>query len=242
MGRKIKWTKERCLVEAVKYLHRYEFQLKSGRAYGAAYRNNWLDDVCLHMKKTGNWYNRCIYAYEFSDNCVYVGLTYNLIERDFNRRKNKNDAVCRHINETNIKPVLKQLTDYLIVDDASTLEIKYIEDYRKNGWKILNVAKGGTVGNCIHLWTYDKCKNSALKYKNRNEFKKNDRSAYESARINGWLNNICLHIKPMLIYWTYAMCEREVLRCKNRTDFYRNNCSAYRAALRNNWLNKLFDK
>jgi hypothetical protein len=53
------------------------------------------------------------------------------------------------------------------------------------------------VGNCIRIWTYEKCKNLASKYNTRNEFKKNNRSAYESARINKWLNEICIHMKSL---------------------------------------------
>jgi hypothetical protein len=238
----IKWSKENCRQEALKYEHRFEFQVNSSGAYGAAHRNNWLDEICVHMKKTGNWYNRCVYVYEFSDNCAYIGLTYNISERHLNRKKNINDAVTKHINETNLAPILKQLTDYLLVDLAADLEVKYITEYLQNGWKVLNTSKGGTVGNCMRLWTYENCKNLALKYESRNEFKKNNRSAYESARINGWLENICSHMNWMLIYWTFEMCKAEGVIYKTRTNLYRNNSSAYRAALKNNWLNKIFDK
>jgi hypothetical protein len=181
-------------------------------------------------------------VYEFSDNCAYIGLTYNISERHLNRKKNINDAVTKHINETNLAPILKQLTDYLLVDLAADLEVKYITEYLQNGWKVLNTSKGGTVGNCMRLWTYENCKNLALKYESRNEFKKNNRSAYESARINGWLENICSHMNWMLIYWTFEMCKAEGVIYKTRTNLYRNNSSAYRAALKNNWLNKIFDK
>jgi hypothetical protein len=125
------WTKEKCHIEALKFKHRYEFQLNSNGAYRNALKNNWLDEICSHMKMTGNWYKRCIYVYEFPDNCAYIGLTYKLFERNLNRRKNKNDAVTKHINLTHLKPTLRQLTDYIFVDIASSLEIHYINEYKK---------------------------------------------------------------------------------------------------------------
>lgn len=44
------WTKEKCHKEALKYNTRGEFNEKSKGAYLFAYRNNWLDDICSHMK------------------------------------------------------------------------------------------------------------------------------------------------------------------------------------------------
>ncbi len=41
------------------------------------------------MEIIGNKFKRCIYAYEFSDNYVYVGLTLNLDKRN-NRHLKKN--------------------------------------------------------------------------------------------------------------------------------------------------------
>jgi predicted GIY-YIG superfamily endonuclease len=192
------------------------------------------------MKKTGNWYKRCVYVYEFSDNCAYVGLTYNLSERNLNRKKDKDDAITKHIRQTQLVPTLKQLTEYVSVNIASSLEIFYIDEYRKNGWNILNVAKGGTTGNCIRLWTHENCEREALKYNSRNEFKKNNKPAYESARKYGWLNEICSHMKFMLIYWTYELCEKEASKYPTRTKLHDNCPSAYNRARKNNWLNSIY--
>ena len=81
------WTKERCKEEALKYKYKSEFQKKSATAYILCRRNNWLDEFCSHMELLGDLYNRCIYAYEFSDKCVYIGLTFNLKKRDDDRKQ-----------------------------------------------------------------------------------------------------------------------------------------------------------
>jgi len=43
-------------------------------------------------------------------------------------------------------------------------------------------------------WNEDRCRNEALKYGSRSEFKNNSSAAYEASRINGWLDNACLHM------------------------------------------------
>ena len=51
----IKWTKERCQIEALKYETRSEFKLKSNGAYKVSLKNNILDEVCSHMTRRNKW-------------------------------------------------------------------------------------------------------------------------------------------------------------------------------------------
>lgn len=44
------WTKGRCQQEANKYKTRAEFHDCCQGAYSAAYKHNWLNDICLHME------------------------------------------------------------------------------------------------------------------------------------------------------------------------------------------------
>jgi hypothetical protein len=46
-----------------------------------------------------------------------------------------------------------------------------------------------------HWKVKDKCKEVALKYKRRSDFKKGDEGAYESCWKNGWLEEVCSHMK-----------------------------------------------
>jgi len=68
---------ENCRSEAKKHQTISSFAKYSSHGYNVARINGWLDDICSHMKRKGNHYNRCIYSCEFSDKSVYVGLTYN---------------------------------------------------------------------------------------------------------------------------------------------------------------------
>jgi hypothetical protein len=44
------WTIERCQEDALKYNTRNEFKNKSRSSYGAATKNNWIDDICLMVE------------------------------------------------------------------------------------------------------------------------------------------------------------------------------------------------
>ena len=144
------WTKEVCRNISSNFNTKSEFRKNNSVAYDRASRNGWIDEICLHMEIIGNRYNRCVYAYEFSDNCVYVGLTYNLSERHRHHNINSvinNSAVFRHVQKTSLVPTLIQISEYISVKDASELEGIKVDEYRKNGWNILNVSKTGSVGS-----------------------------------------------------------------------------------------------
>lgn len=148
------WSKDRCATEALKYNKRIEYEKNSPVSYNAATRHKWTDEICKHMIRAGNRFNKCVYSYEFPDNFVYVGLTYSLENRQKGRDLDPSDQVTKHISETGLIPIRKQLTDYIAVDDAIKTEDSYVKKYRRDGWDILNVAKTGAIGGRYAQWTY----------------------------------------------------------------------------------------
>jgi predicted GIY-YIG superfamily endonuclease len=230
------WTKEKCKEEAIKYKSKTEFKKNNVGAFTAAYiRHKCLDEICLHMENLGNTYKRCIYSYEFSDNHVYIGLTSNIYKR--NQRHLKKGTVYNYI-QINSNYILKQLTNYIDVNEAIKLEHDYVLEYTKNNWNILNKTKTGGLGGHLIKWTKEKCKNEALKYKTRNEFHTKNGSAYKSSLQNNWLDEICEHM-PKINYWTKEKCKNEALKYNSRFIFCKNCKSAYSSALNNNWLNEI---
>ena len=103
------WTKEKCAEEALKYGSRGIFYKKSGSAYTISRNNKWLDEICSHMIIIGNRMKRCIYAIEFVDNYVYIGLSYNAEKRFNTHLMDDDSSVLIHYKETGIKPILKKL-------------------------------------------------------------------------------------------------------------------------------------
>ena len=237
------WTFEKCKEESLKYKTRTEFSIKSNGSYSASYRNGWLDNICEHMNTKGNRYHKCIYSYEFLDNSVYVGLTYNLDVRQKNRNSDKKDTVTKHINETNLQPIRKQLTDYINVDDAIKMEEFYVNKYKIEGWNILNKVKTGSIGGNVVKWTFEKCKEESLKYKTRTEFSIKSNGCYDRCIRNKWLNKVCNHMIPRQKpknYWTFEKCKEESLKYKTKMDFHKNSRGSYNISYKNGWLNEFF--
>lgn len=233
-------NKENCRAEALKYNKLFDFKMKSNGAYSSSLRNGWHNELTSHMIKVGNRYNKCVYAYEFQDKSVYVGITYNIEKRIRDRNKCSTDSVTIHIKKTQQIPNLIQLTEYILVDIAVQLESDYVNKYRNEGWNILNKAKTGSVGS-VKKWTKEKCSKVAQMFDNRTAFMKTHSGAYQSASINGWLDEICFHmiqkVKPHN-YWTKEMCRKEFLRYNKKNDVKLNSPTAYSIACKNKWTDE----
>jgi hypothetical protein len=187
---KFKWNKDKCQKIAVKYNHRKEFQLGNRNAYYSAFYNGWLNEICQHMIPIGDRKHKCIYAYEFSDNHVYVGLTYDINVRDKSRRHQKNDAVVLYINKTGLIPKLIQLTDYVPVDEAIRLEKQYLCEYVNNCWIALNRAKTGGIGGYNLVWNFNRVKKITSEYDTLESFMNEDKYLYDIAKKNEWIDSL----------------------------------------------------
>jgi predicted GIY-YIG superfamily endonuclease len=155
------WTFENCEERAQKYKRKIDFLKNDRLVYNAAYKKKWLIKICNHMEISGDKFNRCIYSYEFSDKTVYIGLTSNFNIRNiqhFNKSNKNNSVVKQYYNQIGILTVHKQLTDYIDYSDASKLEGEYLNLYKKDGWKILNKSKTGSLGASNLIYTKEKCK------------------------------------------------------------------------------------
>ena len=90
-------------------------------------------------------------------------------------------------------------------------------------------------------WTFERCREEALRYKIKQEFRK-DSQAYNAAQRNGWLDEICSHMdearKPNG-YWTLERCRKEALNYKTKQEFRKDNTSAYLAANRKGWIDEI---
>lgn len=235
------WTKERCRDEALKYSTRTEFKNNSGSAYKISTDNNWIEDICSQYSTQGNSHKRFIYAYEFPDNHVYVGLTYNIEIRNTNH--NKSGTVYDYTIETGLIPVMKLLIEEpVLAEQASKLEESYLNKYIEDGWYPLNKARPGCLGGGNLKWTFETCKIEALKYQTRTHFKSVSSWAFEVSRKNKWLDEICLHMgeptKPKG-YWSKNKCAEESLRFETIKEFKTESNSAYQISYRNKWLDEI---
>ena len=67
----LKWHKEACTIDALRFEYRSDWQRESNSAYNSAKNNNWLDECCAHMKlkKGGNTERKPISKYWNLDSC-----------------------------------------------------------------------------------------------------------------------------------------------------------------------------
>jgi predicted GIY-YIG superfamily endonuclease len=232
------WTKERVAEEARKYSTRTEFMKAKGAGYTIAAKNGWLDEVCAHMEKKGSQYERAIYAFEFEDSSVYVGLTF-----DYDVRLNEHRTQNKHIGKKlkHVPAKYVRFDEWMPLDKAGLEEARIIESYRERGWKILNRMKAGGLGSRPKKWSYDEIEKLAAKFKTVKAFKDAYPSAYAVACKHGWWGEISQHLVRAVEHgkWTLDALKEEAAKYSSRSEFEKKNGSAYHAARKKGWLNEV---
>lgn len=244
MKKMVSYTEKMCYEISLKFETKKKLCENNKYVYKKILKKKWTY-MFSHMKNDNSEDDRCIYAYEFNDNSVYVGLTKNVKNR--NNLHMKHGSVFEHIKICDDFK-LKILTNYLPVYESRLKEDEYLNYYKNSGWNILNKIKTGGIGSCgnlnrISYWVKEKCQEESLKYKSRSEFQYNSGSAYNSAKKNKWLDEICSHMTPIRNhsgYWTKKRCQEESLKYKNKNQFQKNNSSAYMRSYKNGWLNEFY--
>lgn len=234
MNKNIQWTDESIKDEALKYNTRSEFSKGSIGAYTAAKRLGILDDVTTHMELQGSRFKRLIYAYEFPDNTVYVGLTFNMDKRNRSHMNSESSAVYQHMNKTGLIPTKKTLTVFMDKDEASKKETEIENKYRNEGWTLLNRTKTGGLGGNKLKWDKETIKTEALKYDNLSDFYLYAPSALGAAKSfgNDFYQDVTKHMSRKITYWTDEMLRDEALKYDTKNKFSKGSNKAYNAAKR----------
>ena len=232
----IKWTFELCKEAAEKCSTRTEFSKKYGGAYSKAKINNWLDKIYSHMKIKGNRFERAIYEiFDESRNMSYIGLSYNP-ERRYRAHKREQKG-CKKLLQGPHQ--FRILTAFILAEEARIEEKKFIEKRKKEGWKVLNRAKGGSLGGSIRKWPRELVEKEAEKYSSKMDFLEGSNGAYHRALADGYLEDICNHMdegRNPNGFWTKSRIMKEGKKYDNRTDFSNNSSAAATIAKRNGWM------
>jgi hypothetical protein len=241
------YSKEDCHKVALQCNYRSEFAEKFEGEYMKALREGWMDEICSHMIAVGNYYKRCIYAYEFPNieghNYVYVGLTDHIPQRDLvHGRKGAVFTFCKKHSLERPKPI--QLTDYIDKEEAKEQEGIQLANYVSKGWIPLNRVKTGSLGG--HLandgFTFEECKARGQRYSKRSEWKREDYPTYYIASKRGWIDKILKQSERFgnakQRYWTEERIAETTLKFESRKEFQKNEPSAYARA----WKMGILDK
>ncbi len=181
MHHKVKeWTDELLECEAKKYKHKIDFSKECPSAYVVASRKGIIDKICAHMNDLGDLYNRAIYAWEFPDKTVYVGLTCDLERREQQHLSDHNSPVYKHIKSTGFIPSYVLKYDYVFVGEAKRLEGEVLAEYIHNGWKKLNTLKTGGIGATKLIYTEELIRRLLATCKSREEFRLSYSAAYSA--------------------------------------------------------------
>lgn len=86
-------------------------------------------------------------------------------------------------------------------------------------------------------WTLEKCKEDALKYKSRTEWRNASPSACNASCKNGWFEECCAHMIEKQNKWTLELCKEDALKYKKRSEWQKVG-GGYQSAKRRGWLDK----
>lgn len=129
------WTKEKCQEIALKYKTKKEFIKKYNSAYKAAYKYNWLDDICSHMTKNRTHWtkekckekalkykhkidfkNNDISAYRFAYNHNFLNDICLHMEHKHKKNISKNDCILeskKYNTRNDFKKIQKNIMNML---------------------------------------------------------------------------------------------------------------------------------
>jgi predicted GIY-YIG superfamily endonuclease len=183
------------------------------------------------MQRVGSKFKRAIYAFEFPDKTVYVGLTFN-----FERRYQEHMSKSRLLKEKTrqLGHTLVKFDEWYEKDIAAVKEQEKLDEYLRKGWTVLNKAKAGGLGK-DKFWTIEMINREVAKYSSIYDFRTNAPKAYGAASRMGVIKtmtkNLTARMRPHG-YWDPTTIAKEAKKYTSRSSFQAGSSSAHQAAKR----------
>jgi hypothetical protein len=116
----------------------------------------------------------------------------------------------------------------------------YLKAYNK-GWLREICAHMQSHSEDQEELNFDECKEIALRFKNKTDFRVNGGHVVRTALRNGWFDDICKCFpKASRAKWTIESITALAVNFQSRSEFAKAHISAYSAAVKKNWLDKVF--
>ena len=187
---------------------------------------------------------RLIYACEFEDHHVYVGLARNLrirIAQHLGSCKEKS-AIYLHLQKNpSLHPNFKVVRPFEDEEIAKVEEGIVEQEYAKDGWIILNRAKTGSLGGFPLYWNHERCVAVASQCTTRKEFWSKCSGAYASCVKNGWIHEINNIVDTNFRNkWTEDKISESAAKYLSKGDFRKGDPEAHHAAVSFGLIDVLF--
>ena len=227
------YSKGYCHVVALEYKTREDFKQGNEYAYQCAFKNGWLDDICGHMERQGNWLYRKIYVFTFSDGYAYVGLAQDpqVRYRQHTTPRKKTFPVYNHVQKTGATFEYKILTEWLPKDVAAEEEDRYIMQYKADGWKMLNRQRGGGLGGNIRKkYKDERIRKIVSRYEYVEDFRDGEPGVYEQLCNSRQYSKYCSGLKrrkKQSGYWTLERSLAVMPECETITILRKRYYQAY---------------
>ena len=181
-----KYTDEGIIASAKKYATVSEWKRADPKTYRmSTLRPSVHDKAVEHMVPAASPYagDYQIYAYTFSDNNAYIGLTFKPKERHA-------EHLCRgpvfdHIKVCHSYTLLTLEDQVCSPTLAVAAEKKWIAQYAATGWTMLNTAKGGSTGSVLQCRPDTDIIATAHQYQSKTAWLLADQSGYKLAKARG---------------------------------------------------------
>lgn len=235
------WSIEDVISESKKYTSRSDFCRKSHVAYLIALKNNMLDYMTWLIPKNNNYKNgHIIYSYiDEINKAVYIGQTLRPKERDKEHKSSIKSSVNKYFLSVGMDITKMNILETNLQDIESQIRENYwVEYYKKNGYKIINIAKTGYGSSSLGLarikWTKSKIYKEASKYKSLGEFREGSGSAYQIACRKKYIQEIAEKFNWRLrVKWGNETCLYYFSKCKSISEFKKKYGAGYKYALKN---------
>ena len=225
--------------EAKKHRIRSEWKKQANGEYHYVrrHRPHLIPACTAHMSRDQGPFTRGyqLYAYLFTDNSVYVGITCNPTRR--HKDHDKRGIVYEKAQSASSQ--LSILKDHLMPTDAAQAEIDAIEDYRTKGYAVLNRRGGGSTGRIRSKYTYKLILAEANKFKSKKAFTAARSAMMQAVTLRKWNRRLekdtgwPVRVGPN---WTPESCREEAKKFTYLSDWSSAGGGSYIAAHRAGWL------
>lgn len=192
----LKYTDEALIESAAPHKYKSDWRKADQYAYKmAARRPEVFARATAHMTPKANPYggDYVIYAYEFADQHVYVGLT-------FLPKSRHATHMCRGpvFEHQKICPTfMYKIIEESVADpvSAQAAEKRWIEHYASSGWTMINSTEAGGLGSVAHnKWTKESVLAKAREFQTRKAWYLGSQFTYGLAKREGWFEEAVAHM------------------------------------------------